>query len=70
MFGMMSSAVYDEFTSFCKEHNVPLLDYYASQAFVNNKEYFSDSNHLNDTGAREYTKAVAKEVREIFAENN
>lgn len=70
MYGMQSSVVYDEFTSFCTENNVPLLDYYANLDFVNNKEYFSDSNHLNDTGAREYTKAVAREVKEIMKFKN
>lgn len=70
MYGMQSSVVYDEFTAFCKEHNVPLLDYYASADFVHKKKYFSDSNHLNDTGAREYTMAVAREVKEIIVEDN
>ena len=64
-YGAKSSSEYDEFTEFCKEKGIPLIDYFAKEGLSDNKAYFSDRVHLNDTGAREYTKAVVGELRDF-----
>lgn len=38
----------------------PFLDY--SQVFLNNDEYFYDCGHLNDSGAREFSKIFAEKI--------
>lgn len=63
MYGAKSSAVYKEFTEFCKEQDIPLIDYYAKEGFADTQAFFADGSHLNDTGAKEYTKAVVGEIR-------
>ena len=63
MYCKNSSAVYDEMTQFCKEKGIQLLDYYANPKYSRNKAWFSDSSHMNDTGAREYTKEIVKAIK-------
>lgn len=70
MYGMQNTAVFDEFTEFCKEHNVALINYYACEDYVFKKELFSDSYHLNDIGAREYTKKIVKDMKVIIKSKN
>lgn len=66
MYGAKSSAVYKEFTEFCKEQDIPLIDYYAKEGFSDNQAFFADGSHLNDTGAKEYTKAVVGKIRRLI----
>lgn len=66
MYGMESSSQYEEFTTFCKEQGIPLIDYYAKEGFADNQSLNADGSHLNDSGAREYTKAVVGEIRRLI----
>lgn len=48
----------------CDDYNVPFYNFGASPQFSNNKQFFNDRNHLNDTGAHHYTKLVLKTIQE------
>lgn len=66
VYGKHSDIPFEEFTSFCKEQNVPLLNNYYKEGISDNISYYYDSGHLNDTGAREYTKAVVGKIRRLI----
>lgn len=48
----------------CNNYNVPFYNWGTISIFSNNKQFFNDRNHLNDTGAHLYTKLVVKTIRE------
>ena len=48
--------------SLCNEFNVPVYDYLYSSSISDNTSYFQDREHMNNTGAYEYTKLIIKEI--------
>ena len=40
-------------------NNVPFLDYYTDEFFLNHKEWFKEPMHLNEVGAREFSRIIA-----------
>lgn len=56
--------VYAPLKEICAKYDVPLLNHYCDDAFVNNVDYFYDSVHMNRTGASLYTKKIAEELKE------
>lgn len=58
-----SSIQYQEMTQFCQENNIPLWDYYADPCFSLNRDFFADTSHMNDKGAREYTKMIVERLK-------
>ncbi|GAA0720727.1 hypothetical protein GCM10009430_21210 [Aquimarina litoralis] len=44
------------------EHNIPLLDFFNDPRFSDNHDFFHDPSHLNDKGAKYFTKLLAKEI--------
>jgi hypothetical protein len=46
----------------CDSLQVPLLDYSASTAFPGNKPIFFDNQHLNDSGARIFTRLLCHDL--------
>lgn len=62
-----TSIEYSAITDFCRANNIPLIDSYCNPDFSNCRDYFEDTSHLNDTGARKYSKAFASQLkRELF----
>lgn len=61
-----SSDYYLEVTGFCKGNGIPVIDYFATDYFNAHRELFEDRVHMNDSGAREYTNMIVKEIREII----
>lgn len=55
----------EESYSYIKElsmrYDVPFIEYVNSDIF-NNPDYFEDSHHLNDCGARVFTNDVCKRI--------
>ena len=45
-----------------KKNNVPFWNYGDDVRFQN-PEYFQDASHLNDTGAREYSKEIVNVLK-------
>jgi hypothetical protein len=46
----------------CDSLQVPLLDYSKSTAFLGNKTIFFDNQHLNDSGARTFTRLLCHDL--------
>lgn len=50
-----------------ERNDVPFLDYYTEVDFMNHKEWFKEPMHLNETGAREYSKLIADALSNMVA---
>ena len=58
--------VYNPLKEICKEYQIPLINYYCDDEFVNNMDYFYDSVHMNRTGATKYTQKFVGELEKII----
>ncbi len=47
------------------ETDVPFLNYMNDERFIDNKEYFIDSDHLNSKGRKEYSWIVYEELKSL-----
>ena len=56
---------HDTVTKIASDTGVNYYDYSHDERFYANLEYFSDSDHLNDTGALYFTNILWKEVEEL-----
>ena len=52
----------------CEKYNVPFIEY-DGMFFIENKDLFSDSSHLNDKGATLYSQIIAHYVKEYLSNN-
>lgn len=50
----------------CDCYGIPFLDLYDIQEFDEHPSWFHDPNHLNDTGAHEYTALFYQEIKTII----
>ena len=50
------------FQQFAASNNVIFIDHYQHPGISSNKDYFKDSSHLNDEGARAFTMEFAGEI--------
>lgn len=48
-----------------QKHNIGLLDYSRNNLFLDNIEYFHDSEHLNSKGAEYFTKKLCEDIKDI-----
>lgn len=53
------TAAYEDF---CKNHQIPFINYEGDTAFVNHPELFKDFNHLNIDGARLFTADIINKI--------
>ena len=51
----------------CRLNDIPLLDFSVSPKYVHHNEFFKDGSHLNERGAEEFSKDVAREIRVFMA---
>lgn len=59
----LRSPYYHAISELCHQYNVPFLYHQTDSNFVNNKQFFIDSSHLNSLGAEEYTKMIVGEIK-------
>lgn len=50
----------------CKELNIPVINDYNDPYYKDKPELFGDKDHLNDRGARIYTKQLCNSIRNIL----
>ncbi len=62
-YGAVSSNRLDPVKEICKKYSVPFIDYYADSIFMQHKEWFKEPMHLNETGAREFSKRVIEIIK-------
>lgn len=58
--------IYTPLKEICAKYQVPLINHYCDNDFVNNADYFYDSVHMNRTGATKYTKELVGEVKKYL----
>ena len=46
----------------CREESVPFWDYYSNSEFLDHKEWFKEPMHLNEIGARNFSKKIAERL--------
>ena len=51
--------------SFAKEHSIPFLDYHTTGVYQDHPEYFQDTGHLWDKGARLYSSLFAHDLKQL-----
>jgi len=61
-----SDIAYTEVTKFCTENDVPLINYYANPSFVNSREWFADTLHMNAKGGKRYTTEIITFIRNVL----
>lgn len=61
-YGEYSSIEFTPVKDICQKYDVPFLDYYIDAEFMRHKEWFNEPMHLNQTGAREYSRIIASEI--------
>ena len=62
-FGAVSSDVFAPVMALCKQYGVEFWDYYAAEEFQK-MEYFKESMHMNDKGARMFSECIAKRIND------
>ena len=60
-FGARSSDIYDPIKEMCMHYDVEFWDYYTATEFQR-MDYFKESMHLNDKGARAFSEIVAQRL--------
>lgn len=64
--GKTNSLEYTRVTELCKANDIPVIDYYGGGIFNDSLSYFSDATHLNDRGARAYSKSIVSRLRPLL----
>jgi len=50
----------------CLEENIPFYDYSKDEQFIGDKMLFADPDHLNNKGARVFSKIIAEQISKDF----
>lgn len=61
-YGALDSDDLQPIKDICEIYHVPFLDYYAAPEFMAHKEWFKEPMHLNDEGARMFSKRIVKSL--------
>lgn len=65
-YSIASPDLYDPLKEIAKKHHIPFLDYHSEGLYLDHPEYFKDSGHLWDQGARFYTARFAHDLSELL----
>lgn len=57
---------YDIVRRICNKYDIPLLEYENDRRFVGKATYFHDGSHLNDEGAKYFTRILASDIKRIL----
>lgn len=49
-----------------EQYGIPLISHLKDERFIYNRTFFTDQSHLNDKGARKYTKTIVSELKKII----
>lgn len=61
-----TDAVYAPLFDMAEKYGVPVLNHSCDTAFVNNRNLFYDSVHMNRDGATKYSQLIASELKALF----
>lgn len=65
-YGYRSSEELQPAFDICRRNHVPIIDYYAHPMFMQHREWFKESMHLNGNGALEYSKLIVEDLRKLL----
>ncbi len=65
-----SSIAFDPIKKLCDTNNIPFIDYYTDATFTQNKNFFFDSEHMNQDGAEAFSKRFAHDLKELLPSMN
>lgn len=66
-YSRVDSARYEPLKKVAKENDVPFLDYHSNGLFLDHPEFFRDSGHLWEIGARAYSSIFASDLKRVLA---
>lgn len=58
-----NNASFNKIKSFADRYDIPLFEFLDHPSFIGHYSLFADFGHLNDTGAKIFSKLVAKKIR-------
>ena len=64
--GKTSSSELRPVMDICRKNKIVIWDYYAVPEFMLHKEWFNEPMHLNETGAREFSKKVVEKIKDLI----
>lgn len=70
IYGKTDLGLYNELKCICKKYGVPVYDHLADDRITRKRDFFVDPVHLNDEGARIYTKLIIGEIRKATISGN
>jgi hypothetical protein len=53
----------------CGKYHVPFIDFYANQKFMQHKEWFKEPMHLNDKGAKAFSREIVAQIKRLLRTN-
>lgn len=56
---------YGHIKQICEKYEIPFLYYEAEATIIEEKSYFKDRTHLNDSGASLYSNIIARKIKEL-----
>lgn len=65
-YNKMNLDEYQPIIDLCVKYNIYFISHLNDEEFVGNKNYFSDSFHLNNSGAEYYTNKIISDVKKII----
>lgn len=65
-YGEISSDNYLPAFKLCRDSGIPILDHFCDSSFVNNRQLFKDSYHLNEKGANMFSIIIAEELMHLY----
>lgn len=66
MYVKVDKDYYDPLKAIAARNHVPFMDYHTEGLFLDHPDYFRDSNHLWDKGARLYSSIFASDLKRIL----
>ena len=66
MYVKVDKDYYDPLKAIAARNHVPFMDYHTEGLFLDHPDYFRDSNHLWDKGARLYSSIFASDFKRIL----
>lgn len=66
LYGAKSSVIFQSVKEICRKNGVPFFDYYTDSYFLERSDLFKDPMHLNEVGAREYSKRVLVDMKSLL----
>lgn len=64
--GQTDLAAYKPLLEMADANNIPVIDHYGDPIISTDKNFFSDSSHMNSKGAETFTKRLASEIKQIL----